>query len=203
MPKMTKAEAMALLKNKKVYVRNMSREIQEKLFEIGFEWSNGEKNVLYENNPYLFLENNGKLLTSTDNSEFYTATPEMQEITPEKIIDIDLIYDAVKTFEDYDKIAMENEVWPKEHHLIFPALGITGEAGEVAEKVKKILRDKGGKIDDTDELEIVKELGDVLWYLTAMAHDLGYTLQEVAEENIQKIRSRRERDKIHGNGDNR
>lgn len=200
---MTKTQAMALLKNKKVYVKNMSREIQEKLLEIGFEWSDGKKKVLYENNPYLFLENSGKLQTSTDNSVFYTTTPEMKEITPEKITDIDLIYDAVKTFEDYEKIAMKNEVWPKEHHLIFPALGIAGEAGEVAEKVKKILRDKGGKIDDTDKLEIVKELGDVLWYLTAMAHDLGYTLQEVAEENIQKIRSRRERDKIHGNGDNR
>lgn len=203
MAKMTKKQAMALLRNKKIYVKNMSKEIQERLFEIGFEWGDGGKQVLYEDNPYLFIENSRKLMTSTNNSEFYSATPEMQEITPEEIIDIDLTDDAVKTFEDYEKIAMANEVWPKNHYIIFPALGITGEAGEVAEKLKKILRDKNGEFNFTDKLEIVKELGDVLWYLTAMAHDLGYTLQEVAEENIQKIKSRRERDKIHGNGDNR
>lgn len=204
MAKMTKKQAMALLKNKKIYVKNMSKEIQERLLEIGFEWADGGKKVLYENNPYLFLENNGKLLTSTDNSDFYTATPERQEITPEEILnDIDLTDDAVKTFEDYEKIAMANEVWPKQYRYMFPALGIAGEAGEVAEKVKKIIRDKDGKFNVTDELEIVKELGDVLWYLTAMAHDLGYTLLEVAEENIQKIKSRRERGKVHGEGDNR
>ncbi len=88
--------------------------------------------------------------------------------------------------------------------VVYPALGLAGEAGEVADKVKKTIRDKGGDFsDETVRTEIAKELGDVMWYLAAIARDLGYNLEEIAEMNLAKTRSRASRDAIHGSGDNR
>jgi NTP pyrophosphatase (non-canonical NTP hydrolase) len=82
--------------------------------------------------------------------------------------------------------------------LAYCALGLTGEAGEYSEKVKKLIRD--GKLDKP---LAVKELGDVLWYLTRSANELGYTLQDVAEINLVKLNDRRERGVLSGNGDER
>ena len=82
-------------------------------------------------------------------------------------------------------------------------LGLTGEAGEAADKFKKIIRDKGGVISGMDKEEITKELGDVLWYVAMIAEYLGVSLAEVAEANIEKLESRWKRNKIHGEGDNR
>ena len=82
-------------------------------------------------------------------------------------------------------------------------LGINGEAGEVAEKVKKIIRDKNGVISDEDKLELAKELGDVLWYLAVFAHDLGVPLDNIAEQNLAKLQSRKARGVLGGAGDNR
>lgn len=82
-------------------------------------------------------------------------------------------------------------------------LGINGEAGEVAEKVKKIIRDKNGVISDEDKKELAKEIGDVLWYLAVFAHDLGFTFDQVAIGNIEKLKSRKARGAISGSGDNR
>jgi NTP pyrophosphatase (non-canonical NTP hydrolase) len=82
-------------------------------------------------------------------------------------------------------------------------LGLTGEAGETADKVKKIVRDKGGKYTNEDKAEIVKELGDVMWYLAGIARYLNVDFSEVAEGNIQKLESRFNRGKISGSGDNR
>ena len=88
--------------------------------------------------------------------------------------------------------------------MVYPALGLAGEAGEGADKVKKTIRDKGGNFtDETVKSEIAKELGDVMWYLAATARDLGYTLEEIAEMNLAKTRSRASRDRVHGSGDNR
>ncbi len=88
--------------------------------------------------------------------------------------------------------------------VVYPALGLAGEAGEVADKVKKTIRDKGGDFtDETVRAEIAKELGDVLWYLAATSRDLGYTLEEIAEMNLAKTQSRASRDRVHGSGDNR
>lgn len=82
-------------------------------------------------------------------------------------------------------------------------LGLAGEAGEAADKFKKILRDKGGKISDADRDEIVKELGDVLWYVASIARYLEVPLSEVAGKNVMKLESRIQRGKLQGHGDNR
>lgn len=82
-------------------------------------------------------------------------------------------------------------------------LGLAGESGEVLEKFKKLLRDKSGVISEEDKVEIVKELGDILWYVNAVSHLLGYELEDVAKANIDKLASRKERSQIHGSGDNR
>ena len=86
---------------------------------------------------------------------------------------------------------------------IYPTLGLTGEAGEVADKVKKVIRDRGG-VFDADTREAIKlELGDVLWYVAQLASELGYDLNEVAEANLQKLSSRAARGRIGGSGDQR
>lgn len=87
--------------------------------------------------------------------------------------------------------------------IVYPTLGLTNEAGEVAGKIKKIYRDKGGCIGDTDRHALKDELGDALWYLTQICTELGLTLEEVAEANITKLASRLERGKIGGDGDDR
>ncbi len=87
--------------------------------------------------------------------------------------------------------------------FIEKVLGLTGEAGEAADKFKKIIRDKGGAIGDEDRDEIVKELGDVMWYVSAIACYLDMPLEEVAKKNLAKLESRRKRNKLHGEGDER
>ena len=80
---------------------------------------------------------------------------------------------------------------------------MAGEAGEVADKVKKIIRDNSSKINNEKALEIAKEIGDVLWYCATMANDLGFDLETIAKMNYEKLRSRQQRGVISGNGDNR
>ena len=88
-------------------------------------------------------------------------------------------------------------------NAIYPTLGLVGEAGEVADKVKKILRDKNGLFDEESKGEIKLELGDVLWYISQLSSELGYELEEVAEANLKKLKSRKNRGKIQGSGDDR
>jgi len=91
--------------------------------------------------------------------------------------------------------------------IIYPALGLVGEAGEAVDKIKKLWRNKdikyGRDYSDTEKAELVKELGDVLWYLSAIALELETSLQEVAEVNIAKLLDRKERNVIKSEGDNR
>jgi NTP pyrophosphatase (non-canonical NTP hydrolase) len=89
------------------------------------------------------------------------------------------------------------------HPVIYPALGLVNEAGEVAGKIKKIFRDKGGAINDETREALKAELGDVLWYLAQIATELDLSLDDIAESNIAKLYDRLERGKIRGDGDNR
>lgn len=108
------------------------------------------------------------------------------------------------TFEEYQNESQKTARYPVVGApFVYPTLGLVGEAGEVAEKVKKIMRDNGGIADDARKEEIVKEMGDVLWYLAQLATTLGISLENVAKNNIEKLRSRLERNAIHGDGDNR
>ncbi len=86
---------------------------------------------------------------------------------------------------------------------IYPTLGLVGEAGEVADKVKKILRDKKGLFDKESKEAIKLELGDVLWYISQLSSELGYELEDVAYANLEKLKSREVRGMIQGSGDNR
>ncbi len=112
---------------------------------------------------------------------------------------------------EYQKMALETAMYPKEYKTIYPALGMNGEAGEVADKVKKVLRDfvvvrdgSGSIVLPEDKREeLAKEVGDVLWYVATMAYDLGYSLEEIAVMNYQKLKSRQKRNKLSGEGDNR
>ncbi|OGI16728.1 MAG: hypothetical protein A3J63_05135 [Candidatus Moranbacteria bacterium RIFCSPHIGHO2_02_FULL_40_12b] len=107
-------------------------------------------------------------------------------------------------FEEYQKKSRKTAKYPEaDNNFVYPTLGLAGESGEVAEKIKKVIRDKGGKIDDETRELIKKELGDVLWYVAQLATELGLSLDDVASHNIEKLYSRLERDKLNGSGDNR
>lgn len=111
-------------------------------------------------------------------------------------------------FDEYQKKAAKYDLFEvssdlKEVGFIEKVLGLAGEAGETADKIKKILRDKDGTVSDEDRESVTKELGDVLWYVAAIARYLGVDLYEVAEGNINKLESRYQRNKLHGAGDER
>jgi NTP pyrophosphatase (non-canonical NTP hydrolase) len=107
-------------------------------------------------------------------------------------------------FTDYQTQSRKTAKYPAiGHPVIYPTLGLTNEAGEVAGKIKKIFRDKGGVIGAA-ELDALKgELGDVLWYLAQVCTELDLSLDDVAGHNLEKLFSRLERGKIGGDGDNR
>ena len=105
------------------------------------------------------------------------------------------------TFNEYQEFTSTTRVYKDK--IIYPALGLTGEAGEVAEKIKKLLRDHDGNITEAYAAEVAKEIGDVVWYCAALAADIGYSLGDIAQMNVDKLTKRKEENKIHGNGDNR
>ena len=107
------------------------------------------------------------------------------------------------TLNEYQAAAAVTAKYPESMNLLYPVLGLCGEAGEVAEKVKKIYRDTDGIITEEKKAEIAKEIGDVLWYISIVARDLDYTLEDIAQINIAKLKSRHERGAISGSGDNR
>ena len=112
------------------------------------------------------------------------------------------------TFEEYQKESRKTAIYPalypdQRPNIVYPTLGLTGEAGEVAEKVKKILRDEKGAVSEEKRAEIAKELGDVLWYIAQLATELDLSLGEIARLNLEKLASRKDREKLSGSGDNR
>ena len=123
----------------------------------------------------------------------------------------------IQTFSEYQKEAVKMKISLNKFKEIFPdvddevinlvavaydGLGL-GEAGEVQGKIKKIIRDNGGVITDEAKDDILKELGDTLWYIASMCENLGITLEDVANYNITKLRDRQKRGVLGGSGDNR
>lgn len=106
-------------------------------------------------------------------------------------------------FNEYQRKARQTAIYHNiGRNFIYPTLGIVGEAGEIAEKVKRVVR-VNGVIDAALRREIAKELGDVLWYLAALASELGLSLDDIAKDNLAKLQSRKDRQVLHGRGDNR
>ena len=99
---------------------------------------------------------------------------------------------------EYQSAAAKTAVYKTAHQILYPALGLAGEAGEVANKVKKMLRD-----NEFDRDAIVAEIGDVLWYIAALSRDLNVNLQDIALANIEKLYGRKERGTLKGSGDKR
>lgn len=109
----------------------------------------------------------------------------------------------VQSLDEYQAFVRSTKVYDREYKLVYPVLGLVNEAGEVAGKVKKLMRDDGGQLSQERFEDIVSELGDVLWYITAVADDLGITISDVFYDNFMKLKSRQERGMIKGNGDHR
>lgn len=107
-------------------------------------------------------------------------------------------------FDEYQKLARSTAIYPDQgRNLWYPTLGLCGESGEVAEITKKVYRDRMGRIDEEAYAKMTKELGDVLWYAANIACEMGLSLDTIAEMNIEKLASRRERGVLHGDGSDR
>ncbi len=107
------------------------------------------------------------------------------------------------TLDAYQEEARKTALYPEAYRLIYPTLGLAGEAGELANKVKKVLRDQGGEVTEEVRQALLAELGDVLWYVAQVATDLGASLGAVAQANLEKLRSRQGRSRLGGSGDTR
>ena len=107
-------------------------------------------------------------------------------------------------FNDYQKQSRKTANYPDAgNNFIYPTLGLTGEAGEVSDKIKKIMRDDNMIVSDEKRLAIKKELGDVLWYIANLSTELGFNLDDVAQTNLDKLFKRKDEGKLGGSGDDR
>jgi NTP pyrophosphatase (non-canonical NTP hydrolase) len=107
---------------------------------------------------------------------------------------------------EYQDAAISTAIYPGRgsfQGVTYCALKLAGEAGEVAEKVGKVMRDEDSVVTEAKRQDLKKELGDVLWYIAAEANELGFTLEEIAQANVEKLASRKERGKLGGSGDDR
>jgi NTP pyrophosphatase (non-canonical NTP hydrolase) len=104
---------------------------------------------------------------------------------------------------EYQRLSRRTAEYPREVWLAYPALGLAGEAGEVAEHAKKTIRDDGGTVSAERRAAMAKELGDVLWYVAQLASELGLDLDRIADANLEKLLSRQRRGVLSGSGDER
>ena len=112
-------------------------------------------------------------------------------------------YKKVSDLDMYQKVALTTAIYPREQAIIYPTLGLTGEAGEVANKVKKIIRDGSDSKDEKLVSEIKAEIGDCLWYIAVLANDFDIKLSDIASTNLEKLENRKKNNTIHGSGDTR
>lgn len=104
----------------------------------------------------------------------------------------------------YQEAALRTAIYPNQgNNFVYPTLGLVGEAGEVAEKVKKVIRDKGGVLSDEDRKNIALEASDICWYLAVLAHELDFTFEDILQMNLDKLASRKQRGVLSGSGDHR
>tara|TARA_R110000850_G_scaffold156396_2_gene280633 strand:+ start:267 stop:656 length:390 start_codon:yes stop_codon:yes gene_type:complete len=115
-----------------------------------------------------------------------------------------LIITEVMTADFYESQAGHTAIFPKDKALEYLALGMTSEAGEVAGKVKKLIRD-GEDVEgfELKKIAIASEIGDVLWYCAMMAKEVGVPLSDIMQDNLNKLHGRKERGTLQGSGDNR
>lgn len=106
-------------------------------------------------------------------------------------------------FSEYQEAAVETAIYPSTHRILYPALGMAGEAGEVANKVKKIIRDGANNQPEDWREQLAGEIGDVLWYCAALAHDLNIPLALIAAQNKDKLAARKQKGTLSGSGDKR
>ncbi len=106
-------------------------------------------------------------------------------------------------FNKYQETAVETAIYPDTHRILYPALGMAGEAGEVANKVKKIIRDGPENMPDDWKDQLASEIGDVLWYCAALANDIGIPLALIAAQNRDKLLARKQKGTLQGSGDTR
>ena len=108
-------------------------------------------------------------------------------------------------FKEYQQLASKTALYPKiaNYSWVYPALGLANEAGEVNGKLKKVIRDNDGIIDHQRQQDIAAELGDVLWYCAQLATELNISLEDIAQNNLQKLASRQARGVLGGDGDTR
>lgn len=105
---------------------------------------------------------------------------------------------------DYQADSRRTAAYPGAgENIVYPTLGLAGEAGEVAEKVKKLIRDDGGVLSDERRAALAGELGDVLWYVAQVATEAGLELEAIARANLDKLASRQQRGVLSGSGDER
>ena len=112
-------------------------------------------------------------------------------------------YNRISDLDMYQQVAKTTAIYPREQAIIYPTLGLTGEAGEVANKVKKIIRDGTNKNNESLVQEISSEIGDCLWYISVLADDIGVKLSDIANSNLEKLENRKKKGTIHGSGDDR
>ena len=112
-------------------------------------------------------------------------------------------YKRISDLDMYQQVAKTTAIYPREQAIIYPTLGLTGEAGEVANKVKKIIRDGTNKNNENLVQEISAEIGDCLWYISVLADDIGVKLSDIANSNLIKLANRKKNNTIHGSGDDR
>lgn len=106
-------------------------------------------------------------------------------------------------FTKYQQTAVETAIYPDTHRILYPALGMAGEAGEVANKVKKIIRDGTENLPEDWKDQIASEIGDVLWYCAALSNDIGIPLALIAAQNRDKLLARKQKGTLQGSGDTR